>query len=484
MDPFLAVELLAHDRGLVLQYLSALCESHPQSFNLADYTPLHDLQIELLAEKQPNRLGSFLMWSNFYSLDDALTVCESLRQRNAAAFVRASKSVPLKKTDATSSVINGSEYNKNNSNAGSGGGLRDIGATNATSMSMQRALVVILGRMGGDANMKKALKLILADASAVPEALSFIQQQQHQHQQLRGDDDVDDLWTSLVSEFVNDPQTITGVLQHVGKYHLDPRALIKALPPKLHLPNLRTHLVSLFNNTAARRNAMGDCVAVLRNDVLLLLRTLHRLQRRATKMESATKCGLCARVLRSPAVHLMADRDLLPLDGSYREHLNDVVVFASGECYHTMCLTEAATIVLHRKKDKEKAAEEEEEEERNSRDVRMPTSQLTTLKHHCFIYSGVVAQRERKKEKLLKLKLTKQRDSLAGQPQPPRSLHEIAAAAMAQEATKTGGLGPSPSQISRGGGGGHKTVSGTGERAANAGGRASQNVRHGPEWSG
>jgi hypothetical protein len=381
------------------------------------------------------------MWSNFYSLDHALTVCEGLRRNKVSSVVPHSSSSSSTAHGGGTMVVTG---------GGGGGGVRDVGATNASSMSVERALVVILGRMGGDANMKKALKLILADSSAVPEALSFIQQQQQQQQQ-RGnnDDDSNDdvsLWTALVSEFVSDANTIKGVLQHVGKFHLDPRPLIKALPANLHLPNLRANLDSLFQHTAARRAAMGDCVAVLRNDVLLLLRTLHRLQRRATKVERTTQCGLCARVLRSPAVHLLVNKSLL--SQGYQQHFNDVVVFASGECYHTACLTEAATLVLHREQGKTgrgqvvAGAEPLSAGGRRQNEVQAPTTQLTTLKHHCRIYAQVVARRERRARERERERLTAQqarKGTTGGGDTSTAALHAAADVAMAQEGDKDKG---------------------------------------------
>jgi hypothetical protein len=257
------------------QFLHQLYTRRCEEYNHERMGPLQDLQVRLYAALDQDKLRDFLETASFYSLPKAIAVCEG------------AKPAPL-----------------------------------------YRELVFILGRMGGSQNTQRALGITIDKLRSVPLAIEFVEREGGK-----------ELWNDLVRRCVQDTAFVSDLVHFAGGHNVDPVQIVRNIAPDLVVPHLSTRLVKLFQDIKLQRRLRQGCNDILKQDVVALLRALHRSKKRAmhvpaSAMSAGTRgarCGVC----KQPLAKNLGLALTLP----------QLVVFGSGHVYHQDCLEAAARML-------------------------------------------------------------------------------------------------------------------------------------------
>ena len=127
----------------------------------------------------------------------------------------------------------------------------------------------ILGRMGGQQNIKEALTIIIEQLQDVEKAIEFVE---------RAGDDA--LWADLIDACVQQPSLVRDLLEHAGKHTVDTVQLIRKITPGMIIEGLSAKIVKTFRDTQVQLRLQEGCTLILKQDVLDLF---HRLMSKRSK---------------------------------------------------------------------------------------------------------------------------------------------------------------------------------------------------------
>jgi len=138
-------------------------------------------------------------------------------------------------------------------------------------------MVFVLTRMG---NSRQALALLLEHVGNVAQAIEFCQAQEEE-----------ELWEVLISHCLSEPKLVAPLLQDIGA-HVDPLRVVKRIPKGMVIEGLREKLIKIMSDYHLQLSLKEGCEQILKTDVVGLEKRLHKLQRRATRLDATTRCGL------------------------------------------------------------------------------------------------------------------------------------------------------------------------------------------------
>lgn len=138
-------------------------------------------------------------------------------------------------------------------------------------------MVFVLARMG---DAKQALQLLVERVGDVGEALAFCQEHADE-----------ELWEHLITLCLSRPSLVAPLLQDIGA-HVDPIKVVKRIPMGMKIEGLREKLSKIIADYHLQMSLREGCEHILKSDVVLLGRRLNRLQRRALRVDSRSRCGL------------------------------------------------------------------------------------------------------------------------------------------------------------------------------------------------
>ena len=251
----IVIQLKAIDDLLLLDFIQQLFRVYPNEFNLPQFAVYHDMQVGLLAKHAPSSLLPFLQHSHCFSLPDAYKVAQTHLP-------------PL--------------YNE---------------------------MVYLLGKMGGEANAKEALELVVKHLRSIPQAIDFISRQ----------NSCDSLVLNayLLELCVVSPKMLTELISysaHIGS--LNPAVIVKAIPPKIHLDHPSMLMQKLFADSRNQVSLYHKAMAVQRRDLDAMMTVLHAGYKKGVFVDQG-ECRVC---------------------GCGLSKADDFVVFyVSGEVMHQRC---------------------------------------------------------------------------------------------------------------------------------------------------
>lgn len=139
-------------------------------------------------------------------------------------------------------------------------------------------MVFLLGRMG---NSKKALMLIIERLEDINKAIDFAKEEHDE-----------DLWDDLITHCLDKPLFIKELLFNIGT-HVDPKKLIKRIPPGLKIPNLRDALVKILQDFNLQVSLHEGCKTILDKDSIGLVHKQVRTQNRGYAVTEDAQCNGC-----------------------------------------------------------------------------------------------------------------------------------------------------------------------------------------------
>ncbi|GAM24798.1 hypothetical protein SAMD00019534_079730, partial [Acytostelium subglobosum LB1] len=140
-------------------------------------------------------------------------------------------------------------------------------------------MVYILGRMG---SAKDALNLILDKLRNIKDAIEFVEQQKD-----------NDLWSYFINKAITNPLYVSELLENIGS-HVDPIKLIRMIPDKMEIQNLRNRLVKILSDYNLQMSLREGCKEILKSDCVYLSETHLDALRAGHSMEEYTKCATCS----------------------------------------------------------------------------------------------------------------------------------------------------------------------------------------------
>jgi len=170
-----------------------------------------------------------------------------------------------------------------------------------------REMVFLLGRMG---NHKKALTLIIEKMGDIHMAIEFAKEENDE-----------DLWDELITQSLNKPEFIKELLFNIGTY-IDPKRLIKRIPPGLEIPKLRDALVKILHDFNLQVSLHEGCKTILDKDSVALIQKQFKSQTKGYSVIDSHTCQACHG-------HLVVEDS--------REATN-IVIFFCQHVYHDKCL--------------------------------------------------------------------------------------------------------------------------------------------------
>lgn len=180
------------------------------------------------------------------------------------------------------------------------------------------------------------------------------------------------LWKLILGYCQNDATAMSDLLKVVGVCHLNPAHVIKRIPDRMKLPELRGRMLRIHSLRDFKSFVTDRCNDILAEDTVGLQRRLNQLQRRSVKVSPRElRCMACSRPLfvpgptaaaaasppspdqpTTPGARAASFQDVTLLDGGGvvpsrhiwgpAAHVNaaaGVVVFSPREAYHISCYT-------------------------------------------------------------------------------------------------------------------------------------------------
>ena len=145
------------------------------------------------------------------------------------------------------------------------------------SRKLHAETVFVLTRMG---NARQALTLLLEHVGDVAQAIDFCQAQEDE-----------ELWEVLISHCLSQPKLVAPLLQDIGA-HVDPLKVVKRIPKGMVIDGLKEKLIKIISDYHLQMSLKEGCEQILKSDVVGLEKRLDRVQRRASRIDSRTRCAL------------------------------------------------------------------------------------------------------------------------------------------------------------------------------------------------
>ncbi|EGC37705.1 hypothetical protein DICPUDRAFT_149700 [Dictyostelium purpureum] len=166
-------------------------------------------------------------------------------------------------------------------------------------------MVYLLGRIG---NSKEALNLILDKLHRIKDAVEFVEQQKDE-----------ELWEYLIKKSMNNSSYISELLENIGS-NVDPIKLIRLIPEKMEIEDLRDRLVKILSDYNLQMSLREGCREILKSDCVNLEEALVDSLRMGRVVEEQTKCATCSQPI------------ILPRPDS------PIVLYFCSHTYHSRCL--------------------------------------------------------------------------------------------------------------------------------------------------
>ncbi|KAM9957832.1 hypothetical protein ACTFIW_012804 [Dictyostelium discoideum] len=166
-------------------------------------------------------------------------------------------------------------------------------------------MVYLLGRIG---NAKEALNLILDKLHKIKDAVEFVEQQKDE-----------ELWEYLINKSMNNSLYISELLENIGS-NVDPIKLIRLIPEKMEIEDLRDRLVKILSDYNLQMSLREGCREILKSDCVNLEEALVDSLRMGRVVEDLTKCATCCQPI------------ILPRPDS------SIVLYFCNHTYHSRCL--------------------------------------------------------------------------------------------------------------------------------------------------
>ncbi|KYR00389.1 RING zinc finger-containing protein [Tieghemostelium lacteum] len=171
--------------------------------------------------------------------------------------------------------------------------------------NLYEEMVFLLGRIG---NSKEALNLILDKLGNIKDAVEFVEQQQDA-----------DLWEYFISKSMNNSSYISELLENIGS-NVDPIKLIRLIPEKMEIKNLRNRLVKILSDYNLQMSLREGCKEILKSDCVFLAEALFDSLRMGRVAEEYSKCATCSQPITVPKPDC------------------SIVLYFCNHTYHSRCL--------------------------------------------------------------------------------------------------------------------------------------------------
>ncbi|KAJ1977683.1 Vacuolar protein sorting-associated protein 41 [Dimargaris xerosporica] len=143
-------------------------------------------------------------------------------------------------------------------------------------------MVYLLGRMG---DSHQALQLILYRLHNVPQAIEFAREQNDP-----------DLWDELLTYAHDQPEFVTGLLEHAASY-VDPVRVLKSMVPGLQVPGLKRAVIQILHDLQLQVSLRRGCEKILSADCIRFSDHLRRCQRLGIAVDAHAVCLVCQTVI-------------------------------------------------------------------------------------------------------------------------------------------------------------------------------------------
>eukprot|EP01132_Coremiostelium_polycephalum_P009654 gene9654-11836_t len=166
-------------------------------------------------------------------------------------------------------------------------------------------MVYLLGRVG---NSKEALNLILDKLGNIKDAVEFVEQQKD-----------DELWEYLINKSMNNSVYISELLENIGS-NVDPIKLIRLIPEKMEILNLRNRLVKILSDYNLQMSLREGCKEILKSDCVHLSEAHYDVLRMGRVSEEYSRCATCTQPIIVPRPDC------------------SIVLYYCNHLYHSRCL--------------------------------------------------------------------------------------------------------------------------------------------------
>ncbi|EFA76279.1 structural maintenance of chromosome protein [Heterostelium album PN500] len=144
--------------------------------------------------------------------------------------------------------------------------------------NLYEEMVYILGRMG---SAKEALNLILDKLGRIKDAVEFVEQQKD-----------NDLWDYFINKSITNPRYVSELLENIGS-NVDPIKLIRLIPDRMEIHNLRNRLVKILSDYNLQMSLREGCKEILKSDCVYLSETHLQALKAGHSLEEDAKCATC-----------------------------------------------------------------------------------------------------------------------------------------------------------------------------------------------
>lgn len=175
-------------------------------------------------------------------------------------------------------------------------------------------MVFLLDKMG---NTHQAMMVIVKELKDVQRAVQYCKQIND-----------NDLWNDLIKLSLNDPQTITKLLDGIAGY-IDPRILVNEIQMGKAIPGLKGSLTKMMKDYRLQVEIEEKCNDILAADYFDLHERIAGVQQRGVLISAVQRCGKC-------------DEELF----SGRDERRGVVHFNCHHFFHEGCLVGSASCVV------------------------------------------------------------------------------------------------------------------------------------------
>ncbi|KAJ1976237.1 Vacuolar protein sorting-associated protein 41 [Dimargaris verticillata] len=190
-------------------------------------------------------------------------------------------------------------------------------------------MVYLLGRMG---DSHQALQLILYRLHNVPQAIEFAREQNDS-----------DLWDELLTYAQDQPEFVTGLLEHAASY-VDPVRVLKSMVPGLQVPGLKRAVIQILHDLQLQVSLRRGCEKILSADCIRFSDHLRRCQRLGIGVDAHAVCLVCQTAIfpamgdeRSPTPS-SPSTPWAPLAKLGQPPHLPLLVFFCGHAFHDKCL--------------------------------------------------------------------------------------------------------------------------------------------------
>lgn len=137
---------------------------------------------------------------------------------------------------------------------------------------------------------KEALQVILSSIGDIEIAVNFIEKYDKT------------IWKDFLSYCIvcNDTFLLVQLLDYIGVLSINPSEVISKLQTKIKIPQLKARLINIFSHMAFQEIIADISNSGLAHDTVSLLKSRNQGQRRAVRVDIASRCTICAQLLLVP----------------------------------------------------------------------------------------------------------------------------------------------------------------------------------------